>query len=214
MINGFSGYFYLRIQRPFKQHCSNLVTVFKTHYYILNKMIIDIILIFFAITGIWLGYAKGLARTLLTVVTYLMALVLTLIFSPWLAEFLSNTFPMGKLFALIFGTIAVFILLSYLLYYLTKKLDHRFKTRSRTTPGKISGGIVMLLFSIILYGLLLGAVNQFKPIKEETKETSISYPLLQSIPAHAVTFVETFKPIFRNYWEMMQETVQQSKSKE
>ena len=166
------------------------------------------------ITGIWLGYAKGLVRTLLNVVTYLIALILTLIFSPWLAEFLSNTFPVGSLFALIFGTIAVFILLSYLLHSLTKKLDKRFKARSRTTPGKISGGIVMLLFSIILYGLVLGTVNQFKLIKEETKQTSISYPVLQTIPDHAVTFVETFKPIFKNYWEMMEETIQQSKSKE
>jgi uncharacterized membrane protein required for colicin V production len=177
-------------------------------------MIIDIILILFAITGFWLGYAKGILGTLLNITTYIIALVLTLIISPWLANFLSDTFPMGKLFALIFGTIGVFILLSFIFYSLTKKLDARLTKRKRSKQSKVLGGIVMFLFSIIIYGLLLGTINQFNLIKEESKQTSITYPTLKPIPIYAGKLVETFKPVFKNYWEMMQETMQQSKSKE
>ncbi len=172
-------------------------------------MIIDIFLVFFIITGFWLGFTKGAAGTLLQVTTYLIALVLTLIISPWLAKFISQTLPIGKLFALIFGTIGVFILLSFILYSLTKRLDNRFQKNNRTTPGRILGGIVMLLFCILLFGLLLGVINQFNAIKTETKESSYTYVYLQPIPAHAKTFVETFKPVFRNYWEMMEETIEE-----
>ncbi len=177
-------------------------------------MIIDIILIIFIVTGFWLGFSKGIAGTLLNVTTYILALILTLIISPWLAEFLSNTFPMGKLFALIFGTIAVFILISFLLYYSTKRLEARFNRQKRNKQSKFLGGIVMLLFSIIICGLLLGAINQFNVFKEDAKQKSISYPYLKPIPVQAGALVETFKPIFRNYWKMMQDTMQVNKSKE
>ena len=177
-------------------------------------MIIDIIVILFIVIGFWLGFTKGIARTLLHVITYIIALILTLLISPWVAEFLSNTLPVSRLFALIFGTIGIFILLSYLLHYLTKRWDAKFKRGKRSTPSKILGGIVMLFFSILICGLLLGAFSQMNQIKHETKQKSISYPYLKPIPVHAQALVETFKPIFRNYWEMMQETIQQTKSKE
>lgn len=177
-------------------------------------MIIDIILILFAITGFWLGYTKGILGTLLNVTTYIIALILTLIISPWLAKFLSDTFPIGKLFALIFGTIGVFILLSFIFYYLTKRLDANLNSRKRSKQSRVLGGIVMFLFSIIIYGLLLGTLNQFNQIKEESKQTSITYPYLKPIPVYAGNVVETFKPVFKSYWEMMQETMEQSKSKE
>ena len=69
----------------------------------------------------------------------------------------------------------------------------------------------MTLFSIILCGLLIGGIGQLNLIKPDTKEASKTYPHLKEIPVHAVTLVETFKPIFQNYWHLMEEAMQQSK---
>ncbi len=164
----------------------------------------------FAIFSFWLGFAKGFAGTLLQVTIYFVALMLTLVISPWLAEIISNTFPVGKLFALLFGTIGVFILICYIFYFLTKRLDASLKRRQRTTQSKLLGGIVMTITGILIFGLMLGAIHQFNLIKTASKESSLTYKFLKPIPEKASAFVETFKPLFRKYWESMEETVKEN----
>ena len=90
-------------------------------------MIIDIVLVVFALTGFWLGYTKGIVRTLVMVAAYTVAVLVTLKISPWLMEFLVKTFPIGKVFALIFGTIASLVSLIFVVHWVAKKIDTSFQ---------------------------------------------------------------------------------------
>lgn len=177
-------------------------------------MVIDILLIIFCIAGFWWGYTKGIAAALLHIVVYLVALLLSLKISPWLAEFLHRSLPIGKLFALIFGTIGVFFLLCFLLNYLVKRLDTYFQKTKLGTFNKVLGGVVMLLFSILIYGLLLGSINQLDVVNEKTKEASISYPILKPMPGYAFAVIEKLKPLFSQYWEIMKETMHETDAPE
>jgi membrane protein required for colicin V production len=51
-------------------------------------MVIDILLLVFAAASFWLGYSKGIVSTLFSILGYLIALLITLLFSPWLAGLL------------------------------------------------------------------------------------------------------------------------------
>ncbi len=175
-------------------------------------MLIDIILIIFIITGFWWGYTRGLGRVLLHIALYIPAVVITLLTAPWLADFLSAVFPMGKLFALIFGTIGLFLLISFILFRLTRRLDQKLGVKKVIGRNNIPAGIIMILFSILIYGLLLGAMETSGILNKEIKEASISYPVLKPIPVYAGKTIEISKPIFSKYWQLLQETVQESQS--
>jgi uncharacterized membrane protein required for colicin V production len=175
-------------------------------------MVIDILLILFAIGAFWIGYTQGIVSTLLSVLTYIVALLLTLKFSPWLADLLVSTFKIGKLFALIFGTIGFFILISFLLRWLVKRADKYIQKSKLSSFSKIMGGVVMMLIGIMSYSFILIAINQFGMIGEQTRKTSYSFKTLEIIPSKAKDFIEEFKPLFRRYWELMEETAQESKN--
>ena len=175
-------------------------------------MIIDIILLLFVLAGFWLGYVRGIIGTLIMVFAYIAAFLLTLKISPWFAGFLSSTFPIGKMFALIFGTIGLLLLFIFLIHYAAKRINTSFKKGNLTKANKIIGGIIMTCFAVLLYSLLLWPVNQFGWIGDKAKETSMTYSTLAAIPEKSRSFIEKFKPLFSRYWQLMEQTIEESKS--
>jgi membrane protein required for colicin V production len=176
-------------------------------------MIIDIVLLVFALTGFWLGYTKGVVRTLVMVAAYTVAVLVTLKISPWLMEFLSKTLPIGKVFALIFGTIAILVSLIFLIHWIAKKLDTSFQKGKLSGSDKIIGGVIMLIVGVLFYSMLLWPINQFNMIGEKSKASSMSYKTLETIPLKTRTFVEGFKPLFNHFWEVMEDTIQEAQTK-
>lgn len=177
-------------------------------------MIIDIVLVVFALTGFWLGYTKGIVRTLVMVAAYTVAVLVTLKISPWLMEFLVKTFPIGKVFALIFGTIASLVSLIFVVHWVAKKIDTSFQKGRLSGSDKIIGGIIMLIVGVLFYSMMLWPLNQFEMIGEKSKTSSVSYKTLETIPLKTRTFVEGFKPLFNHFWEVMDETIQEAQQKE
>lgn len=175
-------------------------------------MIIDIILLIFIIGGFWRGYVRGIIRTLIMMVAYVAALLITLKISPWLAGFLSSTLPMGKMFALIFGTIGLFLLLLAVIHFIAKRVSQSAKKGNLTTANKIFGGLIMTGLAILFYTILLWPINQFGMIGTKAKQTSLSYATLITIPEKSRTWIEKFKPLFSRYWQLMEETIDENKS--
>ena len=175
-------------------------------------MIIDIILLIFVLAGFWLGYVRGIIRSLIMIVAYIAALLITLKISPWLAGFLSDTFSIGKLTALLFGTIFFLLLLIFLIHYIAKRISKSVKKGNLTTANKIIGGLIMTGLAVLFYSLWLWPINQFGMIGEKAKEKSLSYNTLVSIPEKSKTFIEKFKPLFSRYWQLMEETIDESKT--
>lgn len=175
-------------------------------------MVIDILLILFALTGFWLGYTKGIVGTLISVASYVAAVLLTLLISPWVMELMIRTLKTERMFALIFGTIGVFILLTFLIRWVVKSLGKRMEKGKLSTLSKVLGGILMVFAGVILYSFILLALDQLNMLGTKMKETSISYSFIEEIPGKARAVIEEFKPLFRRYWELMQETIHEGKS--
>lgn len=177
-------------------------------------MIIDIILVLFALGGFYLGYTKGIVRTLIMVAAYTAAVMLTLKISPWLMDFLTGTFHMGKVFALIFGTIAILVLLIFLIHWAAKHIDASFKKGKLTGWDKILGGIIMLCVGIIFYSMVLWPINQFGMMGEKSKQSSISFKTLEAMPVKAKALAEAAKPLFSRFWQLMEETIRETSAEE
>lgn len=175
-------------------------------------MAIDLILLIMATAGFWLGYTKGIVATLFTVLSYVVAVLITIIFSPWLSGLLIEQFGMNQMLALVLGTLFFFIVTLLLIRWLTKKSENYLKKGNRNVLSKILGGVVMMLMGVIFYSFLLLMVNQFNLIGEKIKLASISYKTLETIPVNARVLAEEFKPLFRRYWELMQESTRESSS--
>ncbi|MGB4849823.1 MAG: CvpA family protein [Saprospiraceae bacterium] len=170
-------------------------------------MAIDIILGFFIIGGFWLGYSKGIVATLFSVLEYIVAMLITLGFSPYLSGFLTDTLKLDRMVALILSTFVFFLATLFLIKWLTKKIEASLKKGKLSGSTKIMGGIVMMLVSVFVYSVLLWLINYYGLINEKIKLASFSYPTLEAIPATSKNLILDLKPIFQRYWELIQDSV-------
>ena len=177
-------------------------------------MIIDILLLVFALAGFWLGYTRGFIKTIVMVVAYIAALLLTLKFSPWLADSLVRLINIGKLPALIFGTILFLVVLIFLIHWSAKRIERSMNKGQLTKASQIFGGIVQMLMAVLVYCILLWPINQFGMIGATAKEKSLSYPTLAAMPENAKSLFLALKPVFSRYWELMETTIEDTKKAE
>lgn len=177
-------------------------------------MIIDILLVIFALAGFWLGYTRGFIKTLIMVVAYIAALLLTLKFSPLLADGLVRLFNIGKLPALIFGTILFLVALVFLIHWAAKRIEKSVEKGQLSKASQIFGGIVQMLMAVLIYSLILWPVNQFGMIGEQSKQKSHSSAALHAVPEKAKSLILALKPVFSRYWELMETTINETKKAE
>ena len=176
-------------------------------------MIIDILLVLFAATGFWLGYTKGLVRTLLSVACYILALILTLAISPYVMDLIIRWFKADKVFALIFGTLFVMIILIFLINWLLKSSERRLQKTRLGSFSKTFGGILMMFVGMVTCSYLVYALVQLDWIGSKTKEKSYTYPVLEQVPVKTRAVITTFKPVFSRYWDLMEETIDEEIAK-
>jgi len=172
-------------------------------------MIIDIGLVLIAGAGFWLGYAKGLVRSLFLVVLYTIALLLTLALSPWMMDLFIWAFRADKMFALIFGTILTMIILILLLHWMLRSVEKYLKKSKFGAYSKSIGGVVMMIMSMTMYSFLIWAMVQFGWMDDHMKSKSYSYPVLEQLPIKTKSFIVEFRPLFSRYWDLMEKTFQE-----
>ena len=175
-------------------------------------MIIDIALLLFALSGFWVGYTKGIVSTLFSILGYIIALLITLKISPWFTDFLISSFNIEKMFALVFGTLFILIVLIFLIRALLKKVTTYLEQSKVSAANKVFAGLIMVCMGILFFSLVLWPINQFGMIGEQAKKSSISYETVEAIPGKARSFIEKFKPLFNRYWELMQQTIDEGKT--
>ena len=175
-------------------------------------MIIDIALLLFTLAGFWVGYTKGIVSTLFSILGYIIALLITLKISPWFTDFLIKSFNIEKMFALIFGTMFILIILIFLIRRLLKKITAYLEQSKVSAANKVFAGLIMACMGILFFSLVLWPINQFGMIGDQAKQSSISYETLEGVPGKARIFIEKFKPLFNRYWELMQQTIEEGNS--
>lgn len=176
-------------------------------------MLIDILLLIFALAGFWVGYTKGIVSTLFSILGYIIALLITLKISPWFTDFLVNSLKIEKMFALIFGTLFLLLIFIFLIRWLLKKVTAYLEQSKISAANKVIAGLIMTCMGILFFSLVLWPMNQFGILNENAKTTSISYHFLEGIPDKMRTVIEKLKPLFNRYWELMQQTIEEGKTK-
>ncbi|HJW29662.1 MAG TPA: CvpA family protein, partial [Saprospiraceae bacterium] len=160
-----------------------------------------------------LGYTRGIVRTLFVIVSYTIALLLTLAISPWVMSLIIKWFNADKMFALIFGSIGTMLILILLFHWMFKSIEKYLRKSKLGAFSKSIGGVVMMLVAMIVYSILIWAIVQFGWIGEKTTSKSYSYPVLSQVAHRMRSFAEEFRPLFRRYWDLMDQTFQEGKEK-
>jgi len=173
-------------------------------------MVIDIIFFISAAYGFYVGYSKGIIKTVFSTLSIILGLMAAMKFSPYMTSFLEDTFTKSPLM-FIAGFVVTFVGVMLLVRLLAKTVEGVFKTIKINAINKIAGGILMSGFFILLFSILVWFGNEAKGIDSKTKDSSFSYSYLEKIPIEARGVFMTLKPVFQDFWNYAMDSMDRFK---
>lgn len=180
-------------------------------------MVIDIVCGLLVGTSFYLGYVKGIIKSVFGILSIIIALLVTLKFSYLTIDFLKLFLTLDPRIIIIFGFVITFLMILIGIRMVGKGLENILDTVHLNIFNKVAGGLASACITIIVYSSLIWFLNQVRVISSEAKSASITYPFLESVPYRSKVALDKIKPFFSEFWQKTQEAmdkVDQSRKKE
>lgn len=175
-------------------------------------MIIDIICGLLVAICFYLGYTKGIIKTVFAVLSIIVGLLATLKFSYIVINILEKFMDIDPRWIIIIGFIFTFLIVLIGIRAIGNLLEKVLQTAHINFINQFSGGAISALLALVIYSSILGFLDKINIIQEPQKASSITYPILKTIPAKSKDFVESAKPFFSEFWEKTQAAMNKAKA--
>jgi len=174
---------------------------------------LDIVIVIVVSLGFYVGYSRGLLKTLFDSLSLVIGIVAALKLSPITINLLQGLLKLSPGITFILGVIITFIGVLALVRLLGKKIEHLLEAININFVNKLAGGTLQALFFAYLLSLsfwLLTAINVLSP---EVRQSSLTYSLLEPLPAKGKRIFEAMKPLFKGFWDKTLEAMDTIKDK-
>lgn len=164
-------------------------------------MIIDVIFAVLALYGFWVGYSRGIIKTVLTTVSFLFGFMAAAKFSPTVSSMLQDWIDGPGTIMLPAAFILTFILTLVLFRMIANGLEGMLEAVNINFINQMMGGAIAMFFFIFLYSVLVSFANNSRMIEEATKEESMTYSLMEPIPDYAWEAGQRVWPVFQEFYQ-------------
>jgi membrane protein required for colicin V production len=174
-------------------------------------MTIDIIAIVLAVYGFYLGYTKGIIKTVFGILSLFIGLLAALKLSPYLVNGLEKISNSNSPLLFLIGFALTFVLTLFLIRFLGNRFEDLLKAIKINFFNQVAGGIVLSFIFLILFSYGIWFSDQIKLIPSTTKQASYTYPALTTLPDKSKALFAYIKPVFGEFADKMKETMDRVK---
>jgi membrane protein required for colicin V production len=164
-------------------------------------MLLDLIISIITLLGFYLGYTRGLVRTIFDSLSLIIGILAALKLSPFTIDFLEELLNISPAITFLLGVVLTFVLIMGLIRFIGQKLEDLLKAASVNVINKILGGALQALFIAYLLSLSFWLLDNLKLISAEAKSASKAYPVMEILPEKGKAVFEKIKPVFRQFWD-------------
>ncbi|MBT8191421.1 MAG: CvpA family protein [Saprospiraceae bacterium] len=175
-------------------------------------MIIDLVAAMLIAYGFYQGFSKGLIKTVFSTLSVIIAIVAALKLSPILISILQNAININPAINFVLGFVLTFIIVMALIRFIGNKLDKLMKSIHIGGVNKVLGGALLGLFYAILISYGIYFMDRVQLISDSQKSASFTYPVLETLPRATQSMGESLKPVFKDFWEAMIDTMDSIKA--
>lgn len=176
-------------------------------------MIIDVICLILGLYGFWVGYSRGIIKTVLTAASYLLGAMAAAKFSPTVSDILTDFFQAPSSVMLPAGFLLTFILTLILFRMLANGLEGMLEAVNINFINQVMGGFISMLFFVFIFSTLVAFANGATMIDEDTKETSLTYSMLEPMPDAVWKITKNVWPVFTEFYHHTLEAFDQVNTK-
>ena len=175
-------------------------------------MAIDIIAVLVAVYGFYLGYTKGIVKTLFGVVSIFIGLLAALKLSPYLVNGLEKASGSNSPLVFLLGFALTFVITLFLIRFLGNRFEDLLKAIKINFFNQVIGGAVLSLLFLVLFSYGMWFADQVKVIPTSTKTSSYTYSALQALPEQSKAVFNMIKPLFKEFADKTKETIDRVKN--
>jgi membrane protein required for colicin V production len=176
-------------------------------------MTLDLIVAIVVSLGFYLGYSRGLIKTVFDSLSLVIGILAALILSPLIISILQELVKTSPALTFLIGVVVTFIGVMALIRFIGRKLEAMLEAVNVNFINKIAGGVLQAIFFAYLLSLSLWLINSLQVLKPETKQASITYPMLEPLPEKGKAVFTKLKPIFSGFWNKTVEAMKGVKDK-
>lgn len=164
-------------------------------------MAIDIMCAMMALYGFYLGYTRGIIKTVFTVLSIFFGIVAAAKFGPAMTEFLQSAFNYYNPLMFLAGLMLSFILTMALIRLLANGLEGILESANINVINQFLGGVVLSGALVAIFSLLVLFGDRAHIIDKQTKKDSLTYPFLEQMPDRLMQLGTMVRPVFSDFWD-------------
>ena len=164
-------------------------------------MAIDIIFVITMLYGFYLGFSKGIIKTVFTFLSILLGLTAAFKFTDGMTDFLVTTFNNNNPLMYVAGFLLSFVLVMVFIRMIARGLEGMMEATNINILNQLAGGVLLSGILILLYSVILWFGDQATLINQEAKNKSMTYVYLEKFPSQAKNIAYKVQPVFKNFWD-------------
>ena len=163
-------------------------------------MAIDLIFVVLAAWGFYLGFSRGIIKTIFTIISVIFGLMMAFRFGPQVTNMLESMFQENPLM-FIAGFLLTFVGTMLIIRVVANFLEGALQTAHINIINQILGGLFTSALVTLVYSMLLWFGDKSHLIGESTKEDSRVYTYLEQYPQKVWAWGQKAKPILLDFWD-------------
>ena len=168
---------------------------------------LDLLTIVIGGYGFYLGYSKGIIKTLFHVIGIFLGFLMAVKFTPGVVKILESALSSKSPILFIAGFLLTFVGSGFLLRLLARGIENTFKTLKINSVNQLAGGALFSLVLLLFYSLLIWFSAQSKLLSAPTLSRSVTYPYLMRLPDNARLATNYIKPLCVDFWDYSAYTI-------
>ena len=170
-------------------------------------MYIDIFLALVLAFGFYVGYNRGIIKSLFAVVSLIVAVLAAMKLSPLTITFLDNQLSWDPRWIVVLGFVLTFMVVVIGVRYLGKMVEGAMAKLEINFINKMMGGSVSAFLFLVVFSTFIWFMDDVNLISQKTKEESMTYEAVRPVPQMVATLGRQVKPLFQEFWDKTSEAM-------
>lgn len=164
-------------------------------------MIIDVLFLITAGYGFYMGFSRGIIKTVFTILSVMIGIIAAAKFGPSMTDFLESMTDSRSPLMFVAGFLLTFVVTMVLIRLIANFMEKALESANINIINQAAGGIVMASIFTALYSTLVLFGDRSHIVENDTKDQSFTYPYLVEFPGKISVAVKKVWPVFTDFWD-------------
>jgi membrane protein required for colicin V production len=171
-------------------------------------LILDFLTVLIVSLGFYLGFKRGIIKTIFDMGAILLGVFAALKFSPIMINILNKTDFLHPSINFILGIAICFAGLMIFIRFIGKKVEDLLKTLNINIFNRFAGGAIQSLVFALILSYFVGLLDRMELLSDAQKTSSSSYQHLVVLPEASEALFSKLKPFFIEFSQALMDTLE------